>query len=130
MPTSPDPFKDSAALLKRVAREYETLRQCALELLQNSALGADKQQRVEELLAGSELTYLLRLFAAFEAGLEMMGPVLSKRILFRPSATLAEKLDSIGVAMKIDKAFRSTVDRDLRELRNELMHGRSMVPRL
>jgi hypothetical protein len=40
-------------------------------------LGSAKRNRCEEVLAGSELTYLLRLFAAFEAGLVMIGPILS-----------------------------------------------------
>ena len=85
---------------------------------------------MERLLADSEITYLMRLFTVFEAGLFAVGPQLSNPITFTDSDALKTKLDQIGKTMNMPQQFRKTVDGDLRELRNELLHGRSNVPRL
>ena len=72
---------------------------------------------------------MLRLFAAFDAGLTLIGPVLHVPVTFSTDAGLSQKLDQIGAVMSMDSGFRSVMDRDIRDLRNELMHGRSLVPR-
>ena len=129
MPTSPDVHKVSAAWLKQAEEEFLTLRRVVSESLFKEALGTDYQSRLERLLVGSELTYLLRLFSSFEAGLSLIGPSLHVPCVFSDRAGLREKLDQIGAAMKMDPGFRQMVDKNLRELRNELAHGHSLVPR-
>jgi hypothetical protein len=123
-------FERSSELLRRVRREFETLQRLLQEQLGAATLGKEKRNRAEELLSGSELTYLLRLFSAFESGLVMIGPHLSVPCTFGGKSTLHTKVNQIGSAMNLDSAFRSTVDDQLTELRNELMHGRSLVPRI
>ncbi len=117
-------------MLKRVEREYLTLEGLATQELAKANLGSERRASLIELVSAAELTYLLRLFSAFEAGLTRIGPVLSSPRTFAGDASLGDKLNQIGSAMNMSTGFRATVDQDLRELRNELMHGRSLVPRL
>lgn len=126
----PDVFNESSDLLKSADRDYRVLRRLLTGVLSSQGVSISLRRNYQELFATSELTYLLRLFAAFEAGFSLVGPILRVQCTFSSEATLGEKLDRIGSAMGMDPGFRNTVDRDLRELRNELMHGRSLIPRL
>jgi hypothetical protein len=126
----PDLFKESAAWLKRVEGEYSSLRSLLIDILESPDLGVARKRSYEEILSASELTYMLRLFAAFESGLTLIGPALSSPRSFSDRENLGTKLDQIASAMSLEQTFRDTLNRDLRDLRNELMHGRSLVPRL
>ena len=130
MRVSPDPFKHSVGSLKQVDREYRTVRRLVDEFLGREDIGADARKRAEEVLAASELTYLLRLFAAFESGLVAIGPSLKTPLAFGRKDTLGTKLDRIASAMSMNSVFKNEIDQDVRDLRNELIHGRSLVPRL
>lgn len=127
---SPEAIKRSVAGVKRVREELSTLRELSQNELDREDLGDARRGRCERLLAGAELTSLLRLFAAFEGGLEALGTELDPPYTFPEKAGLAEKLDKIGSAIRMPSDFREEMDREVRELRNELGHGRSFRPRL
>ena len=126
----PDPFKSAVAPFKRVGRELATVRKLAGQVYDSPASGTEARERAEEVLSAAELTYLLRLFASFESALTLLGPQLRIPRSFTRSDTLATKLSALGADAGFERAFRDEVDRDLRELRNELSHGHSLIPRL
>ena len=80
--------------------------------------------------ANAERTYLIRLLAEFEGALARLGPDLRAPIQFSATDSLKTKLDRIGKNQGIDRGLRLVVDKDVRTHRNELMHGRSPVPRV
>lgn len=126
----PDPFKSAFAPLKRVGTELSTVRRLASHEYESSENGEAARERAAEVLAAAELTYLLRLFAAFEHALTLLGPHLRNPRTFTRTDTLATKLSALGADATFAPSFRDEVDRDLRDLRNELSHGRSLIPRL
>lgn len=125
-----NPFQESFDRIKVVSSELATVQRVLNEKLANAACFGSERHVVSEARANTERTYLLRLFAEFEGALTVLGPSLSNTCFFGPADGLSFKLDQVGSRMGIDQAFRSTVNRDLRDLRNELMHGRSRIPRV
>lgn len=78
----------------------------------------------------SEKTYLLRLLSEFEGAITDLGPHLRKPVTFTKDHGLGDKLNAIGKNMGMNSRFRDQMDKDIRDLRNELAHGRSPVPRV
>lgn len=125
----PDVFKQAVAPLKRTRRELETVRRLAIREHGDPSVGQESRDRAAEVLAAAELTYLLRLFSAFEASLTRLGPILRVPRVFTDSDSLSVKLEGLASDAELPTKFRDEVDLDLRLLRNELSHGNSMIPR-
>lgn len=85
---------------------------------------------LEDARSNSERTYLLRLLAEFEGGLTEIGGSLNPPLTFSPRSGLAVKLDRISQQVKLDPSLKTQVDTNVRDLRNDLMHGRSKIPRV
>ena len=127
---SPETIKAAVGEIKAVREELSTLGEIVQDALGREPSGAVRTSRLRNLLGGAELTCTLRLFAAFEAGLFSLGPHLPTPYAFPEAAGLAEKIQKIAAEMRMPSRFRDAMDVNVRELRNELGHGRSIAPRL
>lgn len=116
--------------LKRVQLDLESVQSSLDYRIANGGLTGSLLNNVKEARASSEVSYLLRLFAVFENGLTLIGLDLHQPISFADTDGLGAKLERIGSQASLPTAFRHKVDADLRAFRNELMHGRSLIPRV
>lgn len=116
--------------LQRVADELAVV-QARLDdrRSEEDCVGSEKAL-VDKARAQSERTYLLRLLADFEGSLARIGPEQGVPPTFSSEDSLGTKLNRIGANMGIDAVPRSEADDQIRVHRNELVHGRSPVPRV
>lgn len=122
-------FQTQRALdrLKRVQLDLHSVQSSMDWQIANGSPTGSLLHSAKEARASSEVTYLLRLFAAFENGLKLIGPELLPPISFTGKDGLGVKVERIGSQVSLPSAIRSKVDADLRAFRNELMHGRSHI---
>lgn len=124
------PFQEAFDRIKVVGEELATMQRTLDEKLADPVCVGSLNYEVSEARANSERTYLLRLFAEFEGSLEVLGPNLNPPCNFGPQDGLAQKLNRIGSLMGVDNRLRMNMDSNVRDVRNELMHGRSRIPRV
>jgi hypothetical protein len=123
------PFQTAFDRIGAVRDELGIVQSTLLARWQNpSCLGSEKHS-IGTALANSERTYLMRLLSEFEGVLTALGPNLSSPMSFGADQGLADKLNGIGKNMGVEAGFRKVMDRDIRSLRNDLLHG-GLVPRI
>ncbi len=100
------------------------------EVAELRGLSGTRKNANDQAHGSCEMTYLMRLLSDFEGALTDIGPHLSTPRTFSDADGLSEKINAIGKPMGMEKSFRERVHRDVRELRNELMHGRRLGLRI
>lgn len=116
--------------LKRVQLDLDSVQSSLDWQIANGSLTGSLLHNAKEARASSEVTYLLKLFAEFENGMTLIGLELPSPISFSVTDGFGTKLERIGSQVSLPSAIRSKVDADLRAFRNDLMHGRSLIPRV
>lgn len=121
-----NPFQIAFDRLRQTQADYETTR-IALSSQVSDIRGLAGTLRVEVQAAAKscELTYLMRLLSEFEGALTDLGPYLESQLEFNEEDGLSSKLNGIGKRMGMPRLLRERVHRDVRLLRNDLMHGRT-----
>lgn len=122
------PLQQAYESVKGVYAEMLALRSAGESVLGLETIRGEARDVLERALAGLERTYLLRLYTEFESALDRVALVLTEPIAFGEAAGLKVKMDRIGRAMGMDRALRQVCDRDIRQQRNSLLHGQSLLP--
>ncbi len=117
-------------VLKQVSVELDHAQRALDAKLQQEDCKGTERKEVAMTRANLEKTYLLRLLADFEGQLATAAAVMTPAIVFNQQAGLANKLQRISASKKIDKKLQVEVDDKIRLHRNELMHGRTPIPRV
>ncbi|CAN1546256.1 hypothetical protein MCEMSE15_01982 [Fimbriimonadaceae bacterium] len=119
-----NPLEQASARLKNTANQFYACQRGLQLLIATTSDTGPAQAALSEL----PRTFAFRLLAEFEGILTELGPRLSPPpgalpLVFTSEDGLAKKMAAIGKRTGMPKDIRALFDSELRQKRNELLHG-------